>query len=62
MGKQQYTNNSYSEGAVIFAKERPILPLVIRRYLDQIYYCTNQNNPKEKERVCFERQLIAPKI
>lgn len=61
MGKQHLRNNSYAEGSVIFAKERPAIPMVIRRYVDQIYYCTNQQESTEKERVYYDRELIAPK-
>lgn len=61
MGKEHLRNNSYAEGSVVFAKERPSTPMVIRRYMDQIYYCNDQQRPEDKDRVYFERELIAPK-
>lgn len=55
--------NKYSEGEVVFAKVNPTLKLVVRRYVDRIYYCRIQKNPAQKELVFFERELMsdAPK-
>lgn len=50
--------NLYKEGDVVCAKENPTLKLVIRRYVDRIYYCKVQADPNAKELVYFERELV----
>ena len=50
--------NKFKEGEVVFAKINPELKLVIRRYLDKIYYCNVQDDPAQKERVYIERELM----
>lgn len=54
--------NKFKEGEVVRAKVNPTLKLVVRRYVDRIYYCTIQQNPTQKELVYFERELILPDI
>ena len=49
----------YKEGDVVYAKVNPALKLVIRRHVDSIYYCTIQKDPKLKELVYFERELMS---
>lgn len=49
--------NKYKEGDVVYAKVNPETRLVVRRFLDQIYYCTVADDPGKKERVYFEREL-----
>jgi ribosomal protein L21E len=51
--------NKYKEGQVVHAKVNPALKLVIRRYVDRIYYCKVQNDPTRKELVYFEREIEA---
>ena len=50
--------NKYREGEFVYAKENPSLRLIVRRYLDDIYYCKIPNEPDRKELVYFERELI----
>jgi hypothetical protein len=50
--------NKYKEGEVVYAKTKPTIRLVIRRYIDRIYYCTVEGNPKLREEVYFERELL----
>lgn len=50
--------NKFKEGQVVYAKTNPALKLVIRRYVDRIYYCKVQENPNQKEHVYFERELM----
>jgi hypothetical protein len=50
--------NLYKEGDIVCAKENPTLKLVIRRYVDRIYYCKVQADSTAKELVYFERELI----
>lgn len=54
-------DNLFEEGSMVYAKERPEVPLMIRRYVDRIYYCKDQSNPLGKERVYFERELVPQK-
>ena len=49
--------NKYREGEVVYAKINPSLKLLIRRYVDRIYYCKIQKDPTQKELVYFEREL-----
>lgn len=58
MGRHHTMDNSFPEGSVVWANERPNVALLVRRYIDRIYYCTNQSNPSEKEMVYFERELV----
>ena len=51
--------SKFKEGDVVVDRARPTQKLVIERYLDQIYYCKDQENPKLKELVYLERDLIA---
>jgi hypothetical protein len=50
--------NKYQEGDVVCAKENPTKKLVIRRYVDRIYYCKIQSDTTAKELVYFERELV----
>lgn len=50
--------NKFKEGEVVRAKVNPNQNLIIRRYIDRIYYCKIQANPAGKELVYFERELI----
>ena len=49
--------NKYKEGETVYAKADPSLPLVIRRYVDRVYYCTVKNDSTKKEQVYYEREL-----
>ncbi|MDF9798050.1 hypothetical protein OKW21_003313 [Catalinimonas alkaloidigena] len=53
--------NIFPEGSVVYAKENPERKLIIRRYVDRIYYCVDQNDTSKKELVYFERELV-PKL
>lgn len=50
--------NKYKEGELVYAIKDPEQKLVIRRYLDRIYYCKVQNEPEHKELVYFEREIL----
>lgn len=50
--------NKYKEGQVVYAKVNPSLKLIIRRYVDSIYYCKTHDKPDQKELVYFERELM----
>jgi hypothetical protein len=50
--------NKYKAGDVVYDRMRPLQKLVVRRYLNQIYYCKAQENANRKELVYFERELL----
>ena len=49
----------FKEGEVVCSKEDPSRKLVIRRYVDRIYYCKVQQDPSHRELVYFDRELMA---
>ena len=49
----------FEEGEVVYAKEDPSVKLVIRRYVDRIYYCKVQQDLTHRELVYFDRELMA---
>ncbi len=51
------SENKYQVGEIVHALVNPIQKLIIRRYVDSIYYCTIQTDPTLKELVYFEREL-----
>ena len=55
---KQFVQNKYNHGDVVFAKVNPNQTLVIRRYIDQVYYCQIQDDANSKELVYFERELV----
>lgn len=55
---KQLVQNKYNAGDVVYAKVNPALRLVIRRYIDRIYYCKVAEEPARKELVYFERELV----
>jgi len=50
--------NIYKEGSTVCAKINPTQKLLIRRYVDRIYYCKIQKDLAHKELVYFERELM----
>jgi uncharacterized protein YodC (DUF2158 family) len=50
--------NKYKEGDIVTAKENLNKKLIVRRYVDRIYYCKIQGEPNAKELVYFERELV----
>ena len=59
MKEPNNTDNKYKEGQTVYANEAPDLELVIRRYVDRIYYCKVKEHSDRKELVYFERELRA---
>jgi len=51
--------NKFKEGEIVRAKVNPTLKLLVRRYVDRIYYCKILEDPIRKELVYFERELMA---
>lgn len=54
-------NNRFEAGNLVYAKENPKLALIVRRYVDRIYYCNVRDNSDHKELVYFDRELLGPK-
>jgi hypothetical protein len=48
----------FSTGEIVFEKMRPRQRLIIRNYLDQLYYCNAFEAPDRKPLVFLERDLI----
>jgi hypothetical protein len=55
---RQFKQNKYNAGDIVSAKVNPTLKLIIRRYVDQVYYCKIQEYPERDELVYFERELV----
>lgn len=49
--------NKYKEGEVVCEKSNPHVRLIVRRYLNRIYYCKFQWDPQQKELALFEREI-----
>lgn len=49
--------NNFNTGQIVFATANPEQILVVRRYLDRIYYCRMKDSENEKDLVYFEREL-----
>lgn len=56
--KDDYTESKFVAGDIVYAKVDPTLKLIVRRYVDRIYYCKIMEQPDKKELVYFERELI----
>ena len=54
--------NKFKEGEEVYAKVNPTLKLIIRRYVDRIYYCKIKKDPTQKELVYFEREIMSDKF
>ncbi|QSE96447.1 hypothetical protein [Fulvivirga lutea] len=55
---QEFLENKFVAGDIVFAKEAPQLKLVVRRYIDRVYYCKRVEDPEKKDLVYFERELV----
>lgn len=51
-------NNKYVAGDIVYAKVNPKVKLVVRRYVDRIYFCRFPDEPERKELALFERELV----
>lgn len=60
MSYQQNEDNIYPVGTIIHAKEAPTVTLVIKKYYARTYYCAVAGSESAKQKVYFERELIAP--
>jgi hypothetical protein len=53
-------DNIYPVGTIIMAKAAPTTRLEITKYYQRIYYCSIVGDEASKQKVYFERELIAP--
>lgn len=58
MSSREFVQNKYNVGDVIYAKSNPDVQLVVRRYIDKIYYCKTKAHPERKDLVYFEREIV----
>ncbi|MEQ8925053.1 MAG: hypothetical protein RLO81_04525 [Fulvivirga sp.] len=59
MYKDYTQQREYKDGQIVFAKTNIKQPLIIRRYVDRVYYCKLKDNLLAKEQVYFARELQA---
>ncbi len=59
MRDRNLKDNIYPEGTFITAKDNPQLRLVITKYCQRIYYCSDFAD-ESRRFAYFERNLIAP--
>ncbi len=50
--------SKFKPGDTVYAKANPEVKLIVRLYYRRIYYCTFAEDPKKKEVVFFERELL----
>ena len=63
MGAERFKpslDNKFKEGDLVYAKECPKIPLMIRRYVHRIYYCRIVDDSEAGELVYYERELVEP--
>lgn len=53
--------NKFNEHEEVYAKSDPELKLIVRRYVDRIYYCKVKDNPERGDLPYFERELSRAK-
>jgi hypothetical protein len=51
--------SKYKTGALVTANASPAERLIVRRYVDRIYYCRQERDPEGQDIVYFERELTA---
>ena len=50
--------NKFKVGEVVRAKINPNQNLIVKRYVDRVYFCKIQENPTHKDLVYFEQELL----
>lgn len=54
--------HAFKEGEEVYAKVNPSLKLIIRHRWRNIYYCKIKKDPKLKELVYFDVELLAETV
>ncbi|ETN97095.1 cupin domain-containing protein [Zhouia amylolytica] len=57
LNKKSTENKRYKAGQTVYSKVNPTKPLIVRAFLNKIYYCFVKDSPEDKEEVYFEREL-----
>jgi len=60
MSYRTNSDNIFPVGAFIAARTEPDTRLIIKSYNQRIYYCDAVGDESGKQKVYFERELIAP--
>jgi hypothetical protein len=55
---KEFEQNKHQENDEVYAKVHPSVKLIVRRYIDRVYYCKIASAPERKELVYFERELM----
>lgn len=53
--------SKFKAGDNVYSKVNPTVKLVVRRYIDRIYYCKFVDEPNKKELALFEREILTEK-
>ena len=51
--------HKYKSGEIVSERIRPTLKLIVKRYVNGVYYCLIQERSSKKELVYFERELVS---
>lgn len=51
--------NKFPERSVVYAIAKPEVKLIVKRYMDRVYYCRALLDPAQKELTYFERELTS---
>jgi hypothetical protein len=52
----------FKEGEIVIERIRPMQNLIVRGYVNMIYYCNPQEHLSSKELVYFERDLMSAAV
>ncbi len=56
--KRQFIEHKYDDGDIVYSKINPDEKLLVRRYIDRIYFCRHIPDLGQKELAYFERELV----
>ncbi len=56
--KKLLFEHKYDDGDIVYAKVNPAEKLLVRRYIDRIYFCRHIPDLDQKELAYFERELV----
>lgn len=57
LNKKSTVNKLYKAGQTVYSRKNPKKALIVRAFLNKIYYCYVKDSPDDKEEVYFEREL-----
>jgi len=57
-----FIESKFKEGEAVYAIINPGRKLIIRRFIDSIYYCQFPDNPSRQDLAYLERELLAWEI